>query len=41
MGMMHGETVCQARKDGEWGGKAISQMIEIYLDTDEVGEELL
>mmetsp|Transcript_5618 Transcript_5618/g.19788 ORF Transcript_5618/g.19788 Transcript_5618/m.19788 type:complete len:1322 (-) Transcript_5618:141-4106(-) len=35
------EELNQARKDGEWGAKAITQMIEIYLDTDEVGEELL
>jgi len=35
------EELNQARKDGEWGCKAITQMIEIYLDTDEVGEELV
>ena len=30
----------QARKDGEWGCKASCHMIEIYLDPDELGEEL-
>lgn len=30
----------QARKDGEWGCKAICHMIEIYLDPDQLGEEL-
>ena len=30
----------QARKDGEWGSKAICHMIEIYLDTDQLGGEL-
>jgi len=28
----------QARKDGEWGNKACCQMIEIYLDPDQLGD---
>ncbi len=27
-------------QDGEWGRKTICHMIEIYLDTDQLGEEI-
>jgi hypothetical protein len=30
----------QARKDGEWGSRSICHMIEIYLDPNQLGEEL-
>jgi tetratricopeptide repeat protein 21B len=34
------EELNQARKDGEWGPKAICHMIEIYLDPEQLGGEL-
>lgn len=29
----------QARKDGEWGTKACCQMIEIYLDPEQLSDD--
>jgi tetratricopeptide repeat protein 21B len=34
------EELNQARKDGEWGSRSICHMIEIYLDPNQLGEEL-
>ena len=33
------EELNQARKDGEWGSKAICHMIDIYLDPEQLGED--